>query len=822
MQKSGERYARKLSSDIDYRALSWMFKTLNNDDEFEHFFDALPSLCESEELVNAQRAFIKPNKKMLSRALIGMMDRTLLSELVLEEAKQRRIIICTKVIGTTSLLEPWLILPRVLFGDWIGFSRSIHFGLFVQSWKEISDPVAAFYAQYVAAVTLATVQERDDRWFELASWQLNESKSFLRSYYAIGDSILLVNAIFIIRRMIQTFCGSENHHQRDIDILKASSKTLELLCRFDIQNTSTEHQHVFCSLWNQLVETAEVTQNHTNSDVSPLCVMVLKSIRRLYVTLHENPGTLREYPNAHLAYSTPLHDVVSDVNPGIHLAASTPYRYGALDDVGSYTKCTISAHLYSYSTGVTQLPLDGLPKDARKVSMDTIRELTSMLIPYMPPTYSTPNPGFMSPVASSPFPTAIPTVTSHRPHPASLNHSVALGPYPLVPDPYIHPTAPANIPGVSPFVPSIQQMTSGRTGRRRDVSAAMAETDSQRDANVIHAPTPFTPKVPHRKRVEFVDVSSASNSRSSSPAVPARQEPPVVSTDADIPISTPARATKTPFIPTKELMPETPYVPPLPGPRQLSSVPQGTPAVTNTDLKKKKKKKKNKSPTPTKSPVELVPSSPSRDGDALHTSPVPSSSRGSIELPLQVNQPVSVGSSDTSIPIQVLLDTDSSHSATDASFATAPSASSSPVPFTAAITEGSSRGVPEQTPSTVPSAIEVDGYGEFSGLIHYSPHSVLYKDESYPTALHLFEARKFLPYRPDLAKRVRQCERVDQVTSISAELANFIRQDWGDIMISIVSSVFFFYLARRLRRGCCLTDANGRVYGCIDGEGAVP
>jgi hypothetical protein len=39
------------------------------------------------------------------------------------------------------------------------------------------------------------------------------------------------------------------------------------------------------------------------------------------------------------------------------------------------------------------------------------------------------------------------------------------------------------------------------------------------------------------------------------------------------------------------------------------------------------------------------------------------------------------------------------------------------VPFTAAITEGSSSGMPEQIPSTMPSAIEVNGYGEFSGLI---------------------------------------------------------------------------------------------------------
>src|SRR6266478_740628 len=64
-----------------------------------------------------------------------------------EEVKQRRIIICTKAIGATSLLGPWWTPRRVLFGDWHGFSRSVHFGLFIQGWMSISQLVTAFYAQ---------------------------------------------------------------------------------------------------------------------------------------------------------------------------------------------------------------------------------------------------------------------------------------------------------------------------------------------------------------------------------------------------------------------------------------------------------------------------------------------------------------------------------------------------------------------------------------------------------------------------------------------------------------------------------------------------
>jgi predicted NAD-dependent protein-ADP-ribosyltransferase YbiA (DUF1768 family) len=83
--------------------------------------------------------------------------------------------------------------------------------------------------------------------------------------------------------------------------------------------------------------------------------------------------------------------------------------------------------------------------------------------------------------------------------------------------------------------------------------------------------------------------------------------------------------------------------------------------------------------------------------------------------------------------------------------------------------------------------LELDDYGELSGLLHHSPHSVVYEDDLYPTALHLFEARKFLYHRPDIADRIRLCERVEEVTAISAEMAAFTRRDWGNVALFMVS-----------------------------------
>ena len=89
--------------------------------------------------------------------------------------------------------------------------------------------------------------------------------------------------------------------------------------------------------------------------------------------------------------------------------------------------------------------------------------------------------------------------------------------------------------------------------------------------------------------------------------------------------------------------------------------------------------------------------------------------------------------------------------------------------------------------------LKFNGYGEFSGLLYHSPHSVVYEEELYPTALHLFEARKFLDHRPDLAERIRLCERVEDVTAISAELAEFTRRDWGNVALSTVCNQPFSF-----------------------------
>ena len=174
---------------------------------------------------------------------------------------------------------------------------------------------------------MRSVQERDDNWFRLASGLLNASKSLLRDTFAHDDTILLANAIFIIRRTIQTFSAAQRDHQSDI--IHASSKALEILCRFDIQNTLPEHQHQFCSLWNQLVDAA---QNNTHPHVTSLCKMMLKNLRRLYITLHKGTNS------SPTAFSTTTEDGNRD-----------------LDDAMSYPRCQVVGHHPSLSVPELQI-----------------------------------------------------------------------------------------------------------------------------------------------------------------------------------------------------------------------------------------------------------------------------------------------------------------------------------------------------------------------------------------------------------------------------------------------------------------------------------
>jgi hypothetical protein len=462
MTTTAEQYAFKLPPDIDYHSLLWTFESIDEDGGLEKFFEAFPRLCDSEtgKELKLQQSFIKPNEKKLSSALIGLMNRTLTSNLVTEFVKQRRMIICTKAVESTSLLGPWWILRCVLLGDWSRFLECIEFGLFVQKWKNITHKVTIFYAQCVAALTISIVRDRDERWFRLASGLLDASKTLLHKYIKTGDSILLATAMFIVRRTIQTYSGSEERHRKEV--LSASSRTLEKVCKLDVGSTLPELQHEFCGLWNKIVDAAQTDPLPHHSSV---CLATLKNVRKLYLALHDSADT-------------PFYTTTDDRDP-------------ILDNPKSYPMCTIDDHRPS---PVADLEFDEPAPDSASAPP------TPIVGPSMPTsTFSYP-PGLP--------PTSIPPSHSSSP-PALCPTSAASSQYsPPLLNPHSHLAAPHHPGAPIPF--PVPQVTYSQA------------PNVPRGGNVHLPPPPLPPR--HRPASSvpsiYLDNASTSSSDSSGGHVP--------------------------------------------------------------------------------------------------------------------------------------------------------------------------------------------------------------------------------------------------------------------------------------------------------------
>jgi hypothetical protein len=278
--KAAEETAHELGSSIDGRALLWMFESLDEDHEFEHFFAAIPGFCSSQVVVNPTDAFIKPNDRRLSAALTGFMERTLSSNLISESVKQRRILICRTAVDTTSLRASQQILERALTGQWDELFHSVDLGLSAKRWCNDNNPRDIFHVKCVVAHVLSRVRERDERWFSLAIDQLGVSKSVLQRFLARGDSVLLANLTFITREIFL-------YHLKHGDWPSFHGKSLraiEQASRFNPQPTLPEVLRKFCDLWNQLVLTA---RNHNDIQIRFTAFSILNRIRKIYIALHE-------------------------------------------------------------------------------------------------------------------------------------------------------------------------------------------------------------------------------------------------------------------------------------------------------------------------------------------------------------------------------------------------------------------------------------------------------------------------------------------------------------------------------------------------------
>ena len=310
-RKAAEESAQNLSSEIDGRALVWTARSLDGDDKQERFFANIPAFCYSKALAAPRDAFKGTNGEKMLEVLVGFLHRTESSNLD-PISKRRRIDICRKAMHAADLCITWRLFQRVWHADWTRLLNSVEFGLFLRAAK-YGGPRADYESKRVIAAIIATTQERDDRWFELATGQLGESRAVLENYSAHGDSVLLANCIDICRRNIRAY--TEHAY-----LVTAAMRSLhlEIVSNFDARNTLPFLQHDFCRLWNQLI-----SMTREGPYIRALAVQILRNIRHVYIALHQGTD----------AALIALHGSTADNDPIIFFASS-------------YRPCNLPSHIH--------------------------------------------------------------------------------------------------------------------------------------------------------------------------------------------------------------------------------------------------------------------------------------------------------------------------------------------------------------------------------------------------------------------------------------------------------------------------------------------
>ena len=305
MQKMAEESAYNSPSNIDTRAFMWTFDCLDEDHELERFFAGLPGFRGSKMVEDPLPDLTSDQCWKLVDTLIELSDRTSSSDLLPEQVKIRRTIICRKAIGPADI--PYAMsraFHRIASEGQYGRVQSAEIAGLVSGWDNGEDEETTAITQAVVSGVVARAQRHDDLWFTVASNEMRVSESVLRNYATHGSNLSLAILNHIIR---QQFSIIERTHW----IWEEFSKVLSATSKFDVLDTSPELQHKFCALWNKVVSRAD-------GDIPRF---ILRRIRNVYLMLH-------------------LH---TDCAP-TEFTASTSDNDAMLNSVSSYPLCTTPSH----------------------------------------------------------------------------------------------------------------------------------------------------------------------------------------------------------------------------------------------------------------------------------------------------------------------------------------------------------------------------------------------------------------------------------------------------------------------------------------------
>jgi Family of unknown function (DUF6535) len=276
IEKLAGEEVTKASTRIDSFILKWTFNAhaFASDDQLDRFFEYIHGFYASNGIVrDPLRSLATLGSRKFSSALVAFLNRTLSSGSVTKTEKVQRFIMCVKIADETQGTAFWDLFSETTDQSLV---RSVEVGRCLRSSNRIGEEIG-LCAQTIVADIIANVDERDERWIELAADQLGKSETDISRYLAQGDdSLLLANLIHMARKISKFSSGINRGMAGD-----AASCILQPASRFDIRNTLPELQHDFCSLWNEIVQKAQKA-----SDGSVLHFIVFL-LRRLYIDLHQ-------------------------------------------------------------------------------------------------------------------------------------------------------------------------------------------------------------------------------------------------------------------------------------------------------------------------------------------------------------------------------------------------------------------------------------------------------------------------------------------------------------------------------------------------------
>ena len=266
-------------------------------------------------------------KRKFKRALVGFLDRTFSSNIVSESTRNIQVVTCLNAAHAThDSLAVSRLFQGILKGRWREALKSVKIGQSLRRWSHDDDQEIALYARSMVARIIANVREYDASAMALAVDQLGLSEHILQDHLAHGNSVLLANLIHITNQIFHS--GSTCF---DSDLLESLSK-------FDIQGTLPGLRRAFCALWNQIVMEAQ-------DGGSQIAVLILKSLRRVYIALALHQGT-EALPMAFSSSSDAQDHILGQPSsyPSCHCLDPPPHR------LNNESKEAIQAHGSSHTS----------------------------------------------------------------------------------------------------------------------------------------------------------------------------------------------------------------------------------------------------------------------------------------------------------------------------------------------------------------------------------------------------------------------------------------------------------------------------------------